>query len=91
VRVPTCSTRRVCARRRRSGVCAAVSKPVNVLALPGLSVAEIVAAGAQRVSVGGGFTWVAVSAMADAAAAIRDTGDLSSLAARVPLNEWFAD
>jgi 2-methylisocitrate lyase-like PEP mutase family enzyme len=72
-------------------VCAAVSKPVNVLALPGLSVAEIVAAGAQRVSVGGGLTWVAVRAMADAAAAIRDTGDLSSLAARVPLNEWFAD
>ncbi len=71
-------------------VCDAVSKPVNVLALPGLSLAEIVEAGARRVSVGGGLTWVAVSAMASAATAIRDGGDLSSLAARLPLGEWFA-
>ena len=63
-------------------VCQEVSRPVNVLALRGLSVAEIVAAGAQRVSVGGGLAWVAVSALADAATAIRDSGDLSSLAAR---------
>jgi 2-methylisocitrate lyase-like PEP mutase family enzyme len=71
-------------------VCNAVSKPVNVLARPGLSLAEIVAAGAQRVSVGGGFTWIAVSAMASAATTIRDVGDLSPLAARLPLDEWFA-
>lgn len=72
-------------------VCQEVSRPVNVLALPGLSLAEIVAAGAQRVSVGGGLTWVAVRALADAAAAIRESGDLSSLAARVPLGRWFGD
>jgi 2-methylisocitrate lyase-like PEP mutase family enzyme len=71
-------------------VCAAVTRPVNVLALPGLSVPEIVAAGARRISVGGGLTWVAVSAMAAAAAEIRDGGDLSSLSARVPLGEWFS-
>jgi 2-methylisocitrate lyase-like PEP mutase family enzyme len=71
-------------------VCQAVSKPVNVLALPGLSLAEITAAGAQRVSVGGGLTWIAVSAMAAAATAIRDEGDLSPLAARLPLDDWFA-
>jgi 2-methylisocitrate lyase-like PEP mutase family enzyme len=71
-------------------VCTAVGRPVNVLALPGLSIPEIVGAGAQRVSVGGGLTWVAVKAFADAATAIRDTGDLSSLAARVPLQEWFS-
>jgi 2-methylisocitrate lyase-like PEP mutase family enzyme len=71
-------------------VCQAVSKPVNVLARPGLSFQEIAAAGAQRVSVGGSLTWVAVSAMAKAAEAIRDAGDFSSLAARVPLDEWFA-
>ena len=71
-------------------VCDAVSKPVNVLALPGLSLAEIVGAGARRVSVGGGLAWVAVKALADAATAIRDDGDLSVLAARVPLGEWFA-
>jgi 2-methylisocitrate lyase-like PEP mutase family enzyme len=70
-------------------VCAAVEKPVNVLALPGLSVPEIVEAGAQRVSVGGGLTWVAIGAMAAAAETIRDTGDLSPLAVRVPLADWF--
>jgi len=70
-------------------VCDALSKPVNVLALPGLTLAEIVGAGAQRVSVGGGLAWVAVRAFADAAAAIR-AGDLSALGARVPLGEWFA-
>jgi 2-methylisocitrate lyase-like PEP mutase family enzyme len=70
-------------------VCQEVSRPVNVLALPGLSVAEIVAAGAQRVSVGGGLAWVAVRALVDAATAIRDSGDLSSLAATVPLAQWF--
>jgi 2-methylisocitrate lyase-like PEP mutase family enzyme len=72
-------------------VCDGVSKPINVLAVPGLSVAEIVDAGAQRISVGGSLTWVAVKAFADAAGAIHDRGDLSVLAARVPLNEWFGD
>jgi hypothetical protein len=72
-------------------VCEAVSKPVNVLALPGLSLAEIVAAGAQRVSVGGGLTWVAVRALADAATAIRDSGDFSALAGGLPLREWLGD
>jgi 2-methylisocitrate lyase-like PEP mutase family enzyme len=70
-------------------VCQAVSKPVNVLALPGLSVPEIVGAGVQRVSVGGALTWVAASALAAAATDIRDRGDLSALAARVPLADWF--
>jgi 2-methylisocitrate lyase-like PEP mutase family enzyme len=64
---------------------------VNVLANPGLSLAEIFEAGAQRVSVGGSLTWVAVKAMADAAVAIRDHGDLAALSARVPLDHWFAD
>jgi 2-methylisocitrate lyase-like PEP mutase family enzyme len=71
-------------------VCESVSKPVNVLAAPGLSVAEITSAGAQRISVGGSLAWVGVRAVADAATAMRDAGDLSSLAARVPLDEWFA-
>jgi len=72
-------------------LCDAVSKPVNVLAVPGLSVAEIVDAGAQRISVGGSLTWVAVKALADAAGAIRDRGDLSALGARVPLDDWLGD
>jgi 2-methylisocitrate lyase-like PEP mutase family enzyme len=71
-------------------VCQAVSKPVNVLARPGLTLTEIVAAGAQRVSVGGALTWVAAGALADAATAIRDHGDFSSLAVRLPLDDWLA-
>jgi 2-methylisocitrate lyase-like PEP mutase family enzyme len=71
-------------------VCDSVSKPVNVLAVPELSVGEIASAGGQRISAGGSLTWVAVRAMADAATAIRDDGDLSALAARVPLDEWLA-
>ena len=72
-------------------VCDAVSKPVNVLALPNLSLAEIAAAGATRVSVGGGLTWVAIDAMAVAATAIRDFGDLSSLAADDPFDRWLVE
>jgi 2-methylisocitrate lyase-like PEP mutase family enzyme len=71
-------------------ICGSVSKPVNVLARSGLSLPQLVAAGAHRVSVGGSLTWVAVKAMADAAGAIRDSGDFSALSARLPLGEWFA-
>jgi 2-methylisocitrate lyase-like PEP mutase family enzyme len=70
-------------------VCEAVSKPVNVLAVSHLTVPEITAAGAQRISVGGALTWVAAKAAADAATAMRDSGDLSALAARLPLDSWF--
>jgi 2-methylisocitrate lyase-like PEP mutase family enzyme len=62
-------------------VCDAVSKPVNVLARPNLTVAEIAAAGARRISVGGALAWVATAALASAAERIRDHGDLSVLAA----------
>jgi 2-methylisocitrate lyase-like PEP mutase family enzyme len=71
-------------------VCDALAKPVNVLALGGLSFAEIAEAGAQRVSVGGGLTWVAVKAFADAARDVRERGDFSSLGASVPLRDWFS-
>jgi 2-methylisocitrate lyase-like PEP mutase family enzyme len=66
-------------------VCDAVSKPVNVLALPGLTLAQIVDAGAQRISVGGALAWVAAKALVEAATAIRDGGDFSALSARSPL------
>ena len=60
-------------------VCEAVSKPVNVLAHPKLSLADIAGAGGQRVSVGGNLTWVAYGAMADVAKEIRETGDFSGI------------
>jgi len=71
-------------------VCSAVSKPVNVLAGPSLSLAEITGAGAQRVSVGGSLTWVAVNAFAAAAEAIRDRGDFSAFGPPPPLRHWFS-
>lgn len=70
-------------------VCESVSRPVNVLALGGLTLRQIADAGAQRVSVGGGLTWVAVNAFAEAAREIRDNGDFSSLGASLPLREWL--
>lgn len=70
-------------------VCAALSKPVNVLARPELALSELVEAGARRVSVGGALTWVAASALAAAATAIRDRGDFSSLSVDLPLDEWL--
>jgi 2-methylisocitrate lyase-like PEP mutase family enzyme len=70
-------------------VCEATAKPVNVLARPRLSMSEIAAAGAQRISVGGALTWVAVSAMAAAAERMRDFGDFSPLAVSAPIQEWL--
>lgn len=69
-------------------VCEAVSGPVNVLATPGSTFAEIVRAGGQRVSVGGGLTWVAIAAMMDAAERLAE-GDMSGLSADTPPSAWF--
>jgi 2-methylisocitrate lyase-like PEP mutase family enzyme len=70
-------------------VCEAVSKPVNVLARPGLTVAEIMEAGAQRISVGGSLTWTAVQAFADAAIAIRDRGSFDGLGDGSVVRDWL--
>jgi 2-methylisocitrate lyase-like PEP mutase family enzyme len=65
-------------------VCRSVSRPVNVLALGDLTREQIAGAGARRISVGGGLTWVAVDAATAAATAIRDRGDFSGLTAGAP-------
>lgn len=70
-------------------VCQAVSKPVNVLARPGLSVGDIVGAGARRISVGGSLAWTSVDGFVRAAETIRDAGDFSALGVRPPLGEWL--
>jgi 2-methylisocitrate lyase-like PEP mutase family enzyme len=72
-------------------VCDATTKPVNVLALPHLSVDEIAAAGGRRISVGSLLAWVAVDAMAAAAERIRDEGDLSALKVSGRVKEWLGD
>ena len=70
-------------------VCDAVTKPVNVLARPHLTFAEVAGAGAQRVSVGGALTWAAAGALISAAEAIRDRGDFSMFASNVDVGEWL--
>ena len=73
-------------------VCEAVSKPVNVLAHPriSLTMSEIADAGAQRVSLGSWLTMTAVDAAAEAATKMRDEGDFSLLRAPAQINEWLA-
>ncbi len=66
-------------------VCEAVSKPVNVLGHPGLTIDAIVGAGAQRISVGGSLAFVAYGAMAAAARSLLD-GDLAALKPQARLN-----
>jgi 2-methylisocitrate lyase-like PEP mutase family enzyme len=70
-------------------VCEAVARPVNVLARPDLSFADITAAGAQRVSVGGALTWVAAAGLISAAERIRDDGDFTALRTGVKIDEWL--
>ena len=69
-------------------VCEALSKPVNVLARSGLTLSEVIQAGAKRISVGGALTWVAIAALARAARQIRDAGDFSALDVPVPSADW---
>ena len=66
----------------------ATSKPLNVLAHPGLSMPEIVDAGGQRISVGGALAVVAAGAMAVAAVEIRDSGEFSALTAPAKVWKW---
>jgi len=70
-------------------VCDAVAKPVNVLARPDLTMAEIVEAGAHRVSLGGWLAFVAAGAMADVAGALLETGDFSSLKVAARVDQWL--
>jgi 2-methylisocitrate lyase-like PEP mutase family enzyme len=70
-------------------VAGATSRPLNVLARPGMSMSEIVEAGGHRISVGGALAWVAVGAMAAAAEEMRDRGDFSALGARTRIKEWL--
>lgn len=61
-------------------VCSAISKPVNVLAVPSLGVDEITQAGARRISVGGALARVAVGAVLNAAREIGAEGSFAAFA-----------
>ena len=69
-------------------VSAATTKPLNVLALPDMSVASVAEAGGQRISLGGSLTWVGTDAVTAAAERIRG-GDLSMLNSAGPPDEWM--
>jgi 2-methylisocitrate lyase-like PEP mutase family enzyme len=69
----------------------ATSRPLNVHSRPKLSMAEIAAAGGTRVSVGGSLAFASVAAVVAAAEQIRDQGDFSALAIKLPddFSEWL--
>ena len=68
-----------------------MTKPVNAIARPDLTLAEIFDAGAQRVSVGGALAYGAMSAMADVARAVLEQGELAGLRVTAPIRDWLAD
>jgi 2-methylisocitrate lyase-like PEP mutase family enzyme len=70
-------------------VAASTELPLNVLAVPSLSVEEIGAAGARRISVGGSLAWATIEAMAEVATRIRDDGDLSGLRPGSRVARWL--
>jgi 2-methylisocitrate lyase-like PEP mutase family enzyme len=72
-----------------AAVTSAVSRPVNVLARPSLSVREIADAGARRISVGGSLTWAATEALGDVATRMLEDGDLSGLRGGKRVYEWL--
>lgn len=74
-----------------AAVCSSVSKPVNVLARPKLTLSEIAASGARRISLGGSLAWVGVAAMARAATEIRDRGDFSSIDVGMNVGDLLGD
>ena len=56
-------------------VVGAVERPVNVLALPGTpSVGELAEAGVARISIGGGFAYVAMGAVVEASRELQERG-----------------
>nr|MBA3746504.1 isocitrate lyase/phosphoenolpyruvate mutase family protein [Solirubrobacterales bacterium] len=56
-------------------VLAAIDRPLNVLALPGMPpVSELAAAGVARISIGGAFAYAALGALVEAARELRESG-----------------
>lgn len=70
-------------------VCAAVGKPVNVLApqVRGATVAQLAEAGAKRLSVGGALAYAALGALLRAAGEMREQGTFGWTATLAPRQE----
>jgi 2-methylisocitrate lyase-like PEP mutase family enzyme len=73
-------------------VCSALTKPVNALAgvRTALTVAELTAAGAKRISVGSGFNRAALGAFLRAAREIKEAGTVTFVKDAVPYAEIMA-
>jgi len=74
-------------------VCAAVSRPVNVLAnvrIPGLTVAALAEAGVKRVSLGGLLSRVALASVVQAGRELLDRGTFGFAAAALPMADIIA-
>lgn len=71
-------------------ICASVTKPVNVLAVPGFSVAELAQAGVRRISVGSKLTAVAFGAVRRAAAEMLNQGTFDYAREAMPFAELQA-
>jgi 2-methylisocitrate lyase-like PEP mutase family enzyme len=68
-------------------VCSAVSRPVNVLTNARFTVADLAAAGAKRISLGGAYARVALGALVRAATEARDQGTFTALAGATSMAE----
>ncbi len=68
-------------------VCAAVSKPLNVLAGAAFTVAELQVAGVRRISLGSGLSRIALAAFVRAAEDIAGTGAFDCLRSATPYGE----
>jgi 2-methylisocitrate lyase-like PEP mutase family enzyme len=71
-------------------VCAAVSKPVNILAntrIPGLSVAVLAELGAKRISLGGTLSRTILGSLVRAASELRDHGTFGFAQDALPMAE----
>ena len=68
-------------------VCAAVSKPINVIALRGLTVPELAAAGVRRISLGSALSRVALGAFHRAVREIQSAGTFGFIGDAMPSAE----
>ncbi|TIN10841.1 MAG: isocitrate lyase/phosphoenolpyruvate mutase family protein, partial [Mesorhizobium sp.] len=71
-------------------VCSAVSKPVNVMARPGFTVADLAAAGAKRVSLGPWLTNFAFGMLETAAREIQQDGTFGFTRSAMPFGKLQA-
>lgn len=65
-------------------VCSAVSRPVNVLAMPGFTVSELAEAGASRISLGSKLTTFCFGMLQNAAHEMLEEGKFNFARAAIP-------